>query len=608
MKFNIGDGEMRNNKLPLMASLFSLVLLCFGVIGDAAAASGIIYAQNPVIGSPGYLITPDRASCNGTLSKVSVTPALPDGLTIDPTSGTVSGVPTQIVDSTAYTVSAQCSGASVTGVLTLGVGDAPTAYYVDDVNGNDGANGHTPATAWKSLAKVNSVAFGPNTSVRFKRGGVWRGQLRLRNGSPAGAIYYDAYGTGLNPVLMGSVSKANTSDWTALGGNLWQSAATFRPQAGYTNGLPYNNANDVGNIIWGGTTNTSTGMMKATQSDLQKPGDWIFRTTDYRVVVYSTSNPATAFPGLELAIDADILEANNLGQSYAYVQHFTLRYGGASGYNGNGVLSSHVTFRDLDISYIGGGNLGGKGIRYGTGITFWGNAHDNLVERCRIWQIFDSGFTNQSSGTNISVYNITYRNNIVWNSSTGIEIWLHPSDSGASSTMHDIRVLNNTIVNPGGSGGWAVGQHFGNGNGGFGVNIGTPAGVTVYNIVIKNNVIAYMANNALIEDQSFSMWTGVMTMNYNDWFHPVTPPMVHQAVPTFLDEPLKTWATNFPAEQHGIEVEPKFVNLATGNFHLGTGSPLINAGENYYVGGVLLDFDRKPRPATGAFDIGAYQH
>jgi hypothetical protein len=125
--------------------------------------------------------------------------------------------------------------------------------------------------------------------------------------------------------------------------------------------------------------------------------------------------------------------------------------------------------------------------------------------------------------------------------------------------------------------------------------------------VIRNNVFAYMPSNA-INDYSFSTWKGEMTMNNDDWFHAVTPAIIHQSVPTFLDEPIKTWAPSFPAEQNGIEADPLFVNLATGDFHEGTGSPLINAGTNLIYAGVVLDFDRNPRPATGAFDIGAYQH
>jgi Putative Ig domain len=601
MIFNIGDGEMRINKLLLMASLFNLVLLCFGVIGDTAAASGIIYAHNPVTYTLGRTITSNTASCTGTLSSVSVTPALPDGMTINPTSGTISGLPTQIVDSTAYTVSAQCSAAPVTGILTLGIGDALTAYYVDDVNGSWTSDGHTPATAWRSLTQVNSAVLGPNTSVRFRRGGTWRGQLKIQSGSPAGAIYYDAYGTGPSPVLLGSVVKKLPSDWTALGGNLWQSVATFPPQPGLTNGLPYNNANDVGNIIC--CSPRQTGVEKWNQSDLKSPLDWFFRTSDWRVVVYSTTNPATAFSGLELAIDRVIIQINTA--NYAYVQHLALRYGAAAAIQGNGTPMSNLTFRDLDISYIGGGNLGGNGTRYGDGICLWGNAHDIVIERNNISQIFDSGFTNQSTGTNISVYNITYRNNVIWDTSTGMEMWLHPTNNSTGSTMHDIYVLNNTIVNPTH---WGYNQHTGNGNGGFGLYIGTPAVVPVYNIVIKNNAFAYMPSIAINEEQSFNMWTGEMTMDYNDWFHAVTPAQVHQSVPTFLDEPLTQWAANFPAEKHGIEANPLFVNLGSGNLIPATGSPLINAGVNLTNKGVVLDFNRNPRPATGPFDIGAYQH
>ncbi|MGH6795867.1 MAG: putative Ig domain-containing protein [Methylocella sp.] len=165
---------MRDSKLLLMGSLFDLILLYFGVLGGAAAASGITYARNPVTYTLGRTITSNTASCKGTLSSVSVTPALPDGLSINPTSGTISGLPTEIFDSTTYTVRAKCSAAPVTGILTLGIGDALTAYYVDDVNGNDSANGHTPGTAWKSVKKLNSAALGPNTSVRFKRGRLAR--------------------------------------------------------------------------------------------------------------------------------------------------------------------------------------------------------------------------------------------------------------------------------------------------------------------------------------------------------------------------------------------------------------------------------------------------
>jgi hypothetical protein len=71
---------------------------------------------------------------------------------------------------------------------------------------------------------------------------------------------------------------------------------------------------------------------------------------------------------------------------------------------------------------------------------------------------------------------------------------------------------------------------------------------------------------------------------------------------------INSWGPTYPAEQHGIELNPNFVNLSTGDFHPATGSPLTNAGTNLYSAGVVLDYDRKPRPTAGAFDIGAFQH
>ena len=67
--------------------------------------------------------------------------------------------------------------------------------------------------------------------------------------------------------------------------------------------------------------------------------------------------------------------------------------------------------RNCDISWIGGGDqMGGdKTVRFGNGIEFWATAHDCLVERCRLWEIYDAALTNQSGGPNTPQRNITYR-------------------------------------------------------------------------------------------------------------------------------------------------------------------------------------------------------
>ena len=51
---------------------------------------------------------------------------------------------------------------------------------------------------------------------------------------------------------------------------------------------------------------------------------------------------------------------------------------------------------------------------------------------------------------------------------------------------------------------------------------------------------------------------------------------------------------------------PLFVNFASGDLHLQSGSPGINAGTNAYAAG-LTDLDGNPRLIGGAVDLGAYE-
>src|SRR5947209_19909358 len=91
-------------------------------------------------------------------------------------------------------------------VLTLATA-APAAgatYYVQP-RGNDGRGGTSPATAWRTVAKVNATKFAPGDRVLFARGGEWREQLVASSDGSAGRpVVYGAYGTGPRPRFWGS--------------------------------------------------------------------------------------------------------------------------------------------------------------------------------------------------------------------------------------------------------------------------------------------------------------------------------------------------------------------------------------------------------------------
>lgn len=104
-------------------------------------------------------------------------------------------------------------------VLTTTLTLAQQTYYVAAA-GHDAHDGHSPATPFRSLDRVNALQLQPGDSLRFRRGDTFRGTLTLRRSGAAGrSIVVDAYGAGAKPVLAGS---ALVTGWTALGGNVWQ--------------------------------------------------------------------------------------------------------------------------------------------------------------------------------------------------------------------------------------------------------------------------------------------------------------------------------------------------------------------------------------------------
>jgi hypothetical protein len=91
----------------------------------------------------GVAITPNRpTSSGGTVTSYSVSPALPAGLSLSPTTGIISGTPTAVTPRATYTVTASNSDGSTTASLTITVNDqppsalrysTPTAIYTEGI-------------------------------------------------------------------------------------------------------------------------------------------------------------------------------------------------------------------------------------------------------------------------------------------------------------------------------------------------------------------------------------------------------------------------------------------------------------------------------------------
>ncbi|MCP5495734.1 MAG: putative Ig domain-containing protein [Leptospiraceae bacterium] len=96
-------------------------------VNDVAPTS-LSYAGNPFVFTKDTLITTVSPTFTGTPTSYSVSPALPTGLSIHPTTGQLAGAPTVLATVNTYTVTATNTGGSTTFGLNIIVNDvAPSS-------------------------------------------------------------------------------------------------------------------------------------------------------------------------------------------------------------------------------------------------------------------------------------------------------------------------------------------------------------------------------------------------------------------------------------------------------------------------------------------------
>lgn len=362
--------------------------------------------------------------------------------------------------------------------------------YVSE-NGDDAADGLTPASAWRSLDKVNDVVLGYADTVRFRCGDVFRGGLIPQSGRPGESVVYTSYGDGVKPVLEPSWDASSQSDWVKVGRKLWKCEKPSQ--------------DELGNIIF---NHGSKGCAwKVDNPELLKGKDLHFCWVKDEKAVYLVSrrNPAKRFKSIELAEKHHIIAEHNTHD--VVYDGLWLRYGAAHGIGG--ANTSNIVVRDLDISWIGGSTLyydeGGRGVRYGNGIEFWGNATNILVENCRVWECWDAALTNQSNVVGAIQENITWRNNEIWNSEYSYEYW----QQGEGCRTRNVLFENNVCRKAGY--GWGHKQRW-NPNAGHLMFYDTTA--DTQDFIIRGNRFELTKNCGI---RLFNAWYHAITMENNVW-------------------------------------------------------------------------------------------
>ena len=313
---------------------------------------------------------------------------------------------------------------------------------------------------------------------------------------------------------------------------------------------------DVGNMIF--DDGERCGWKKWSVAELEKPYDYYYDGSSWRVFLRLSANPATLHKSIECALRRHIINQGNA--HHVVYDGLAVKYGAAHGFGGGN--THHLVIRDCDLGYIGGGHQftrpGGRPVRFGNAIEFWGAAGDNLVENCRIWEVYDAALTNQGRSPSSKQVNITYRNNLIWNAEYSFEYWNHPQ----TALTRKIRFVNNTCINAGTV--WSHAQRPDR-NGShlmFYSNTADTSGIEVkYNVFynVTEWGSRYSSGWKTLPEMDYNLWfsrDGVMA----NWFGKKIGPFAEYCQTTGLDG-------------HSRFGDPKFVDEANGDYHLSPDSP-----------------------------------
>jgi len=87
-------------------------------------------------------------------------------------------------------------------------------YYVSSSSGNDANNG-SQQQPWQTIDRVNQEKFPADSQILFKRGEVFRGEIKSSKVQPG--LTFSAYDSGVNPVISGSLPIINWQPTTHNG-------------------------------------------------------------------------------------------------------------------------------------------------------------------------------------------------------------------------------------------------------------------------------------------------------------------------------------------------------------------------------------------------------
>jgi len=403
-------------------------------------------------------------------------------------------------------------------LLLVLLGSVSATDYFVRVGGSDVADGLSNATAWASLAKVNSVSLSAGDVVSFRGGDVWRcpvdAYFNFDNGDAGANVTYTSYGVG-RAVFLGSYDGDVAGSWSDEGGDVWLFNLTF-PNPSY---------DDVGSMYMNG--DTIFGVRKIFGlANLSSQGDFYYNQSTRRLYMFSVGSPDSVYDGLEMGWNSPIADFRWLpsaytGNRYVDFNSLELKYTARHAiYASSG--AHHIYIHNNSVVGVGGGWCGSCGgplqYRWGNGVEVWNPAsyifvYDNFLER-----VWDAALTTQGDGS-LNNNNTYFYNNTVKNSTYCFE---HFANSAGSTTVN-VSFVGNTCVDIGGF--LMASEQRVDTSGPKCIRYGAQRG-TASGVVVTDNLCSVL--DGYYYFSSMSDWVGWendsnLLMDYNSYFMNDTP-------------------------------------------------------------------------------------
>ena len=359
-----------------------------------------------------------------------------------------------------------------------------TNYYVKNT-GSDANTGLSDVQAWQTIHQVSShSSLVAGDTVFLNKGDTWREILTIpASGTALAYIVFSSYGTGDKPKIY---SSALITTWTLDGGSIWKSDITVIDPGHGAN----HDGSERGSLPYGSPcaiffletddTITRGHIEKTNKVDCTAEYDYIWIGSGDGMVgniyIYSPTDPNTRYSGVE--VGAQVVSTDN---------PVSLND------------KDYICFDGLDIRYFGGNGISEKNpetARIGL-----------IIRNCFIGY---SGISNGGEGRGHSGWHSStlIQDNYMYDNGRAqfnIQTW-----PGASGTLQDIIIENNTFIKAGHNSGGAVST--------------TGAG-NVDDVIVRNNLFSndpdmsvtapegHVSNYFIAQKKSTGTWTNLSIYN-----------------------------------------------------------------------------------------------